>query len=634
MSIDTSPTGWLEELRYSAESLKPKLESLREDKLAFTGLGFSAGEGRDMPENAALEWFALFRGQTLLGNPQVRVTSPLEGDPAARALALTMAMNTVSKRLQLCRVNEQLLGDFGFKWATCLIKNAPPPGFAGLNSTKKWPWIYRVSPTKYRFDPGADRPDSRVWQAHLQIGSRKQLIKQAKENVGGWNLDALERLANQDVKKWREPKATTPERDELAYWEIWCVEEEVDYLGTVDGVKITNPGSKAGYNGTIFTIADDQPGEIGFIRDPQAAFVPPWGPYITGGDYLVPDEQVPMGPITASTGQAAFLNRTKRATNAAIEAYKRIIVSSDPKLAAAIKSGNMDWVFSIEAEDLRSKLMQVEVGGATEQHFAAEASAEMSLQKVQGITDLMKGIVDPRNKATQDVLAAQASGNRSSGTLSKYYQLINGYLYTAIYFINIDDDVEIELGPQAKGMFTDSDGNPTTRLRGGLERDQDPEEFFNLDLELRVGSMERSLEMDNQLKLAILQETYQEMATFGLATAPYADVQAYLDEKAEMTGMPILKRLFNVPMMRALGMAMIQAGMQQGAGGEQSGGPTSGGSKPLMMFAGNKGSGGGGAAKLPGALAGRAGGPAPASAGASRALKSKGPSLDARPGGK
>lgn len=632
MAIDTSLGGWIEELQYAAKSLRPYLASWREDKMAFIGQGYREGEGRNMPENHALEWFALMRGQLLIGNPQARFTTPLDGDAAARAQAITMAVNAVSKRLNLRDVNEQLLGDFGFKWATCLVKNAPPPGFTDVRSTVKWPGVYRISPLKYRYDCAADRQGARAWQAHLVIGSRKALLEEAKNKKSGWNRAAIDALERQNVKQFRDENLSIPERDEIAYWEIWCVEDEVEYIQREDGTKISNPGPEKGYNGTIFTVAEDQPEGLGWIRDPYPAFVPPWGPYCTGGDYLVPDESAPMGPITASNQQAAFLNRCKRSTQNAIEAYKRIIVCTDKKLADAIQTGRMDHVFAMEVDDLRSKLFVGEVGGATQQHFAAEESAGQSLQKVMGVTDIMKGIVDPRNKATQDALAAQAAGNRTSGTVAKFYQLVSAYLLNIAYFIDIDDEVEIELGPQAAGMFVDAKGNPTTRLRGGRHPNQDSEEFSNLQLELKVGSMESSLEMDAQLKLAHMAQTAQEMATWGVPASLFMDVQLYLDEVSDYTGIPAIKRMFSVEKMQALAMAQVQAGMAQAGGGEGGGqgGFQPSGSKPTISYAGNPSPGG----NLGPSMAARASGPPSSAAGAARKLSSKGRTLDAAAAGK
>jgi hypothetical protein len=617
MAIDTSLSGWLDELQHAEASIKPYLESMIEDKKAYMGRAFRTGEGRMAPENHALEWFALMRGQLLMGNPAVRWTSMLDGDAQARAAALTMATNQVSKRLMMRNVNEQLLMDFGFKWAVCLVKNTPAPGFSDIRATPKWPGVYRISPNKFRYDPAADRADARAWSAHLVIGSRRALIDLAADPASGWDRSAIEKLDTQNVAKFRDVGSKIPERDEVAYWEIWCPEEELD----------DSPGKSKGYHGTIYTVADNQSIDIGWLRKPTPAFVPPWGPYIVGGDYLVPDESATMGPITASSQQAHFVNRTKRATIEAIEAYKRLIFVTDPKVAEAVKTGVNDWVYAMECEDIRNKVLVSEIGGATQQHFAAEESAQGALDKVSGITDLMRGNVDPRNKATQDALAAQSSANRASGTVSKFYDIVTRYLYTVGYFIDIDDEVEIELGPQAAGQFVDAKGNPTTRLKGGRHPTQDPEEFFNLDLELRVGSMERSLEMDTQMQLQVMAQTMQEVATLGPATALYADWQGYLDAKAELTGIPIIKRLVNVPALMQVSQAMMQAGMQQpeGQGGA---GQAGGGSAPKASYSGNPGSRSL-AASLPDRMAAKATGVASSSSKAAWKLSQRPKALDA-----
>lgn len=545
MSLDTSIPGWLDELRYAESSIKPYLETYREDKLRFQGVAYKAGEGRGDPHNHALLWFSLMRSQLLIGNPMVKWTSDLGGDAEARALALTYACNQVSRRLRLRDLNEQLLMDFGFKWAVCLITSAPAPGYEGVNDAKRWPAAYRISPEHFRYDVAAPRVDARAWSGHLVIRSRRELMKEAANGRGHWNREALEKLEKQDVKKWRGSK--TPERDEVAYWEIWS---------RFDG----EGDPKKGYNGKIYTIVDNQAEGVGWIRDPFDAFVPPWGPYQCGGDFLVPDESAPMGTITASSQQAAYLNRIKRATMRAIENYKQFSVVRGVKLAEMIKNADDQWVYHSDDADIRSSVMPMTQGGATEQHFVAAEDAMRTLDEVSGITDLMKGNVNPNNKATADALAAQASGMRTSGTVSKFHDLVTRIMYSIGYMIDRDDDIEIELGPQAAGMFVDKNGNPTTRLSGGLDESQDPEEFFAMDLDLRVGSMERDLEMDNQMRMAVIDQTVQAMASFGPQASLFTDIQAYLDAKAEITGVRELRTMFDVETMRQVGALMIQQG--------------------------------------------------------------------------
>jgi hypothetical protein len=52
MAIDTSLSGWLDELQHAEASIKPYLESMIEDKKAYMGRAFRTGEGRMAPENS------------------------------------------------------------------------------------------------------------------------------------------------------------------------------------------------------------------------------------------------------------------------------------------------------------------------------------------------------------------------------------------------------------------------------------------------------------------------------------------------------------------------------------------------------------------------------------------------------
>src|SRR6185295_1356523 len=409
-----------------------------------------------------------------------------------------------------------------------------------------WPVAYRIAPTHFRYDPAATRVDARAWSGHLVITSRSKLMATSGKGADNWNHEALRKLEKQNVQKFRDEKNKIPERDEIAYWEIWVPDSE---LGD----------RKKGYHGAIYTVADNQGDGIGWLREPYAAFVPPWGPYIVGGDYVVPDESAPMGPLTATSQQANHLNRIKKATNRAVENYKQlIIVRNGNNLPDIIKDGPDQWVFSIDDKDVAGAIANVQIGGATEQHFAAATDARATLDMVSGITDMMRGKIDSRNKATQEVLATQASSTRTSGTVSKFHDLITRIVYTYGYMIDSDDNIEVDLGPEADGMFLDAKGEPTTKLKGGKHKTQDPEEFFNYDLELQIGSMERDLEADAQMRLGVIQQTIAEIASLPPNITLCMDVQNYLDAKAEITGVREIKDIFDVQLMKALAAMLMQ----------------------------------------------------------------------------
>lgn len=552
MSVDASLPGLLDELRYAEQALTPYTESWKLDKEGFYGKGYRSGKGRVQPENHALEWISLMRGQMLMGDPRVRITSNKSGDPQVRAQALTMAINQVTRRNRMRDLNEQLLMDFAFKWAVCLVKSAPAPGFDDEESSPLWPVGYRISPLHFRYDVAATRVDARQWSGHLVITSRtklKGLADHKGKGAEGWKRAEIDKLEAQDVKKFRDERHIIPNRDEVAYWEIWC-----------PGVELPeSPGRKKGYYGTIFTVVDNQAAGIGWIRDPYPAFVPPWGPYVVGGDYLVPDESAPLGPLSATSQQANHLNRIKRATIQSIENYKRLIfVRNSGQLVEQVKSGKNDFVFGHDEKNIQEAVHQVEIAGVTEQHFVAAQDARNTLDGVSGITDMMRGRIDSKNKATQEVLASQAAGNRTSGTVSKFHDLVTRIIYSWAYMIDRDDNIEVDMGPEAEGQFVDARGKPTTVLKGGHHPKQDPEEFFGYDFELQVGSMERDLNADMQFRLGVIQQTMQEMAAMGPQMSLYMDVQKYLDSKAEITGVRELRDLFDVQRMQVIGAMMLQ----------------------------------------------------------------------------
>lgn len=544
--IECSVPGILDELRFSETALKPYLDSLKDAKEAFHGKGYRAGKGKVAPENHALEWFSLMRGQLLMGDPRVRWTANGGADAQARAQALTFACNHVVRRTRMRDLNEQLLMDYGFKWAVALVKRAPAPGFGDEENSPLWPVAYRIAPHHFRYDPAATRVDARAWSGHLVITSRRKLLATSGKGADNWNHEAIRLLEKQNVQKFRDDLNKIPERDEIAYWEVWVPDSE---LGD----------KKKGYHGAIYTVADNQANGIGWLRDPYPAFVPPWGPYIVGGDYVVPDESAPMGPLTATSQQANHLNRIKKATNRAVENYKQmIIVRNGNNLPDIIKDGPDQWVFSIDDKDIQGAIANVQIGGATEQHFAAATDARATLDMVSGITDMMRGKIDSRNKATQEVLATQAASNRTSGTVSKFHDIIRRIIYTYGYMIDSDDNIEVDLGDDATGMFVDSKGKPSTKLRGGKHPNQDPEEFFSYDLELQIGSMERDLEADVQMRLGVIQQTMAEIASMPPNITLAMDMQHYLDSKAEITGVRELKDLFDVKLLKQLAAMMLQ----------------------------------------------------------------------------
>jgi hypothetical protein len=550
MALDTTLSGWLDELKFSKAYVKEFLTSINEDKKNFVGLGYRDGYGRKQPENHALEWFSIMRPQLLMGNPRVRFVAPNQGETEVRARALTYCVNAWTQQTRMRDLNEQLLMDWGFKWAVCMVTSEPRVGFTSNENPPYLPAAYRIPFDRFLFDGAAMNPAGWRWVGHMNIAMKDELLEKAKDEKSGWDAEAIELLQKTNVKIFRDNRAYVPDRDEICYWELWAPGIELE----------ESPGADKGYFGTVFTVGDNQAENAGWIRKPRPYFGPPQGPYVFGGDLIVPDFPLPLSPISSCMHQAEHLNRIARSEVRGVEAYKKLVLVPDAadSLKEQVRDGEDLHVFTYSGDP--SKVIQLELGGVTQQHFAAKESARATLDRVSGITDLMRGEVNPRNKATADALASQASTSKSGFNRMKFADLVGQILLRVAYFFDRDEEVEIELGPQAAGQFVDMKGKPTTLVKGGLAKGQKPEEFFNMNLQLDIGSMERDLQSDNMMRMQIMDQKLQ-LAPALMQASLYMDVQAYLDLEAELTGVVELKKLFDVQKMQSIAMMMLQ---QQG----------------------------------------------------------------------
>lgn len=560
MAIDTSVSGWVDELRHGKAHNEKYLHGYREDLKNFVGTGFKEGFGRAQPENHTLEITSLMRAQCLMGNPRFRYTTEIPGDAQIRALAYSYSVTNWARQTRMRNLNERLLMDWLFRRAVCVVTSEARPGYAEEEDPPFWPAAYRVAPRHFRHDPAALNPETWAWSAHLNIASRRELLGLAEDKKSGWDAAAINKLHAQNVKKFREDDATIPERDEVPYWEIWCPGFELP----------ESKGAKKGYFGTVFTVLEDQARGIGWLRKPYPYYGCRAGPYVVSGDYVVPDEAFSLSHVVATKAQADHLNRVKRSTIRAIEAYKKIIlVRNGANLEQKIKDSKDLFVYTYDDPDIKSNVVQMELAGATEQHFAAAQDAHGTLDRVSGMTDEMRGETQSGVKATQSAIAAQAGAVRTTFSVAKFRDFIGEIGRRAGYYYARDHDVEMDLPSEIAALIPDpKTGLPSTgaRLRGGLAKGEKPDEYETMGFGVIAGSTERDVQADVQMKDAVITQTLGELAQLGPQTSLYVDWQAILDMRAEFYEMPELKRIADIQKMQAVGAMMMQTGAQPGQG--------------------------------------------------------------------
>jgi hypothetical protein len=560
--IDKSVAGLQEELRYSKARYDPLLEGWEDDIAAFVGPAFrraGSKNKKNMPENHAFEWFSLMLADLALGDPRVRITTDRPGEAQMRASALSYGCNAWSRQVQSRHAFEKFVMDFGLRYAIALVTSEPKPGYQDAANPPYWPAIHRVSPKRFLSDHSATGPETWQWAAHLVIESVDTLLERAKDPDSGWNEEVLNKLETDQTSanKFRGMGVKTPDRKEIAYWEFWVPGETLD----------ESPGVKKGYHGSLFTVVDGQNSKLGWARDPQPYFGPRTGPYTIGGCYVVPDESAPLASILATKSQEVYLNRISNAIRKNVEEYKRIILitSGDPNLPGIITNGKDQYVFNINDPNVRAAVNSMEMAGITQNHLEAKMDARNTLDRISGITDAMRGNVTGDATATENAMAGQAASKRVLHITSKFKSFTSECFKNVAYFIDRDEDVVLDLGPEADGKIQDPQtGQPMQgpiKVKGGLRKGQSPDEFELLNCRVEIGSMERNLEMDVDRKQNIIEQTIQFLA-MSAAQAPFVDWQKYLDVKAELTGIEELRYILDTKVLAMQAAALMGQGGQ------------------------------------------------------------------------
>lgn len=558
MALDLTVPGLTEELRASGEKQGRYLDSLDGDIERYVGPSWRRGFGKNEPAPAIYEWITRMLPQMSFGNPVVRVQTSRVGRMAHdRAKGLQFATNHWARETDMRFLNEELGIDFALRWAVCHITSEPRPGMIEREDPIYWPSARRISPRRFRFDIAVPSIKQARWQGHLIIRDKEDIVREANEDDdSGWDLEALQKMQGGPQGEWRDKQDNVPDRNEIAYWEIHVPEHELE----------ESPGREKGYLGTVFTVGDGQ-GEGSWIRAPRPHFGV--APYEFGGALLVPDDPFPLAPVVATSAQAEYLNRIKRAVINAVENYKRLLLVRKGKvdLAKTIREGENDWVYQVDVEELARNVVNFEVGGLTQQHLVAQEDAEQTHDRAAGTSDAMQGNVTGDATARENLIAYDVANTRTGWITLKYRDLIRRILRKVSETFDRDDDIVYDLGPEAMGEFFGPDGKPIEqpRFQGGMQKGQSPDDFILMDYEIEASSMERVSEAARQYQMAVIDETVDRVAMLGVQTAPWMNWDRYIEAKANLANVPELVEIIDTEALEEIGVMQQIAQMEAGA---------------------------------------------------------------------
>lgn len=526
------------------------------------------------PENFTYEWYSHWLPMVASGVPQVRVKTTRMGMAQMRAKAFQYAANHWAIDVRLHSEVEKLAADWATRWCVAVIKRSEKGGDVDPEDPPRWPSLRRWSPRRFVFDTDALDIESRQFQGHMVVRSRKDIEREARDHPDRkWNLDLISNLIEHRGNE-RGALAESPEargvaqRDEVAYWEVHLPEFELPFGKAEKARHKADSWRQAGFNGTVFYVADRQRGsknsdsDEDWLRPPQPYFGPRSGPYVTGGAYYVPDETVPLAPTVASRAQSDHANDVARAVEDGIRSYSRIVMvaESSPDLAVQIREGEHDNVYVVNVDDLGNKVASFEKGGVTQQMLVAQEDSRARYERVSGLSETMQG-TNPGGDVTATSVAAVANaGARRIGFLANKFNgdFLSHCFRSAITLMAQDEDFTLELpGDQFGNTETlYLEGSPPSDKEGGSL-----EEIEALDISIEVFSSGLTDAATQQMRLANLDQTMATMAAAapGVPPALYTDMDAYLAARAELTGMPEIASMFDARKQSALAMMLLGA---------------------------------------------------------------------------
>jgi len=527
------------------------------------------GEGEDDydPENYSLEWMSLRASQLVLGNPRARCTSSRSGPERLMVKAHQLALNRWIRESRMRTLNEKLVADYGFHRAICLVIPEQDDLYSDLDDPKGWPSAKRISPRRYVYDVKAIEKEEELWRGHQTIHMKPELIKRAKERPEEhWDVAAIEELTEEyrvdEIRgKGRGREGGGPVRHEVVLYNIWMRDYEPTKADRDrHGDKAWDRQLRKGAWLTLGVVEGTT--KSGWVRAPYPYWGHYRGPYVLIDAYTVPDESCGLAQIPAVAEQTRELNVHARSLSRAMRKYKKgiLVDASDPEFEEKIKDFEDHFVVGLDGlDDIDKKVKEIELAGATEQHFAHIAVCRERVQRNGGITDVERGQTQAGVTATADKLAADASSTKVGFDAVKFIDGIRDILECVSVYLAFDD-TRTRLGPEAGRLLRNPDtGEPIEEAVyvGGIKSKEEADWFFSIGLEIEPYSMGSTSEAYEQQRLLQLINTIAALIPM-MAQYPFVLWDEFVESVGEMMNIPNLSDYFDPEALQQYQALMLQ----------------------------------------------------------------------------
>lgn len=426
-------------VREAKEDRKPfddgfaKLEDMYVSR--WYGRGRRKG-AKSQPENVPFSFAAMMLPHMIQSAPRFLASADGTYQNEVFAAGSQAALNLISKRAQWNRILRPGAFDYLMSYPAFFIEMAPArhamvpdamrrrlkgalrsvpedderdaPTFQASPMSPApphWPALRHVQRTRWGWDLKArvwDEARFLWWETTYGIDQLKDI---AEREPSKWRKDQIERLtANTDAVSlgYAGTRSGTAgekveDRNEVCVHQVWVPEDE---LGE-------SPGR--GEKGVVYTFVVcsaahmDVPIEI---RPPYYFYGPPTGPLVTGGQFTVSMESVPVNVLMANKEQIDLVNAVAWSVGKRIKEHKRVYaydmaIDGDIRAMTLRGDGQFQGIAGMVREG-QPLIMPVDMGGVDRADIAHYQIALDSLSRnVMGSDEAMRGQVGSGATATE-----------------------------------------------------------------------------------------------------------------------------------------------------------------------------------------------------------------------------------------
>jgi len=490
----------------------------------------------DDPENFSHEFISMVLPRIIHDNPRFRVRLGTLTSELLYGKRLTVALNRWSRITKIRRTLERVATDMLLCYGVALTTSEPRPEKRQSDGSHSYlPRVYRISPERFFVDPAATHAEDARYMGHCYAIDKEDLLFKAQTDPT-WDVEAIEAIgAGTDLDEARDESDRDIEwRRELAVYEVWIPEVAMPQE-LLDQIADRND-----FNGVILTLVKGVNGATkwdGFVRAPRPYFGPSAGPYTVFGVYTIPDDPYPMSPLIAVASQTDDLNAHLSSVRSSAAAYKRIIMvdARNAKLAQDIKDKPHDYVLLSENLD-KERVLNLEVGGITQQQVQYSQMAQDRLDRVSGIHDAMRGNVTGTATATEIAVAESSATMRMAHLKRQFQDCVDDMARSVLWYMWHDERVVLPLGREGARALLEMDAV----FKGGTMVG----EWEDLEVSVDAFSMERVSEALVQKRAMELLQITTSVAQ-GMMTLPNVRWGELLNVVGDALNIPNLSEMID-----------------------------------------------------------------------------------------